>query len=272
MADHDPALGWRILSSVILVPVVLALVVVSSWSFALLVVVSAVLLALEWRHMMAARFGRGAGDLAGAVAGAVAVLVAVLALLGLTKPALALAFLGALLGGIVASLLVAAPFWVGLGTLYLSLPMLALIWLRAVPDIGLALVLWLLAVVWTTDIMAYFVGRGVGGARLAPAISPSKTWSGLCGGVAGAALVGGGVALTAGPFRFLPAVALAAALAIVAQTGDLAESALKRRAGVKDSGSVIPGHGGLFDRVDGMLFAAPVLALVVLAARQRGWP
>ena len=87
--------------------------------------------------------------------------------------------------------------WTGLGVGYVGLPALALIWLRAMPDLGLAMLLWLLVVVWTTDTAAYFVGRAIGGPRLAPAISPSKTWAGLCGGMLGAALTGALVGLAA---------------------------------------------------------------------------
>jgi len=122
--------------------------------------------------------------------------------------------------------------------------------------------LWLLFVVWATDIAAYFVGRGIGGPRLAPGISPGKTWAGLAGGMLGAAVVGGAVAAASGGPAGL-AVMVALVLAVVAQAGDLFESFLKRRAGLKDSGTLIPGHGGVLDRLDGLLFAAPAYALLV---------
>ena len=203
-------------------------------------------------------------------AGVVALLALILAAMGLHKTALLLSLLGAALAAVIAHVIHASGLWVGLGVLYLSLPMLAMVWLRAVPEIGLAILLWLLLVVWATDIMAYFVGRQIGGPKLAPSISPGKTWAGLWGGMAGAAVIGALAALVIGPFRVLPSVALAAGLAVVAQMGDLTESALKRQAGVKDSGGLIPGHGGLFDRLDGLLFAAPVLALVALIAGRQG--
>ena len=124
-------------------------------------------------------------------------------------------------------------------------------------------VLWLLLVVWATDICAYVVGRSVGGPKLAPRISPGKTWSGLMGGVAGASLVGGH--RRAGPGRRLLARRRGRRLpgGRRRRCGDLFESALKRRAGVKDSGHLIPGHGGLLDRIDGLVFAAPVFAGLV---------
>lgn len=250
----------------------LALVVWGGWPFALLAAVAVVLLALEWRHLMAARIDQKTGDLAGLAAGGVALLVLALAAMGLHQPALIVSLAGAVFAGIIAQIVSVSSLWTGLGVLYLSIPMLAMLWLRAVPDVGLAALLWLILVVWATDIMAYFVGRQIGGRRLAPAISPGKTWAGLWGGMAGAAVVGAVVALLMGPFRLVPSIILAACLAGVAQLGDLVESALKRQAGIKDSGGLIPGHGGLFDRLDGLLFAAPVLALVTLIANRQGWP
>ena len=113
-----------------------------------------------------------------------------------------------------------------------------------------------------TDICAYFVGRSIGGPKLAPRISPGKTWAGLLGGMGGAGLIGGLVAL-AGGAGFWLAAPVAIVLAVVAQVGDLFESLLKRAAGVKDSGHLIPGHGGLLDRIDGLVFAAPVFAGLV---------
>ncbi|CAG4920115.1 unnamed protein product [Acidocella sp. C78] len=151
------------------------------------------------------------------------------------------------------------------GVVYAAVPGLALVWLRAGPR-GLAGVLFLLVVVWMTDIGAYAAGRLIGGPRLAPAISPGKTISGALGGLAVGVLAGLLVART--PAAILPAAVLSA----VAQAGDLAESALKRRLGVKDSGRTIPGHGGLFDRLDGVLAAAPVAAALALLAHGGGLP
>ena len=266
MADADPALKRRILSAVILAPAVLALEIFGTWSFALLLAVGAFLLALEWRHLVAALADKTSGDLAGIAAGGIALAVIVVAAIGWAEPALILALMGAVAAALMAQLAGASAFWTGLGVLYLSVPLLALVWLRALPDIGLLVILWLFLVVWSTDVMAYVVGRTVGGPKLAPSISPGKTWSGLFGGMAGAAVIGGLMALLVDPLHVLPSMILAMGLAIVAQIGDLAESALKRRAGVKDSGGLIPGHGGVFDRIDGLLFAAPILALIMMIA------
>jgi phosphatidate cytidylyltransferase len=123
-----------------------------------------------------------------------------------------------------------------------------------------------MAIVWIADIAAYFAGRAFGRHKLAPAISPGKTWSGLCGGVLGAALAGAVAAWLLGSGRLVQGAGLGAFLAAVAQLGDLLESAFKRLAGVKDSGSLIPGHGGVLDRVDGLLLAAPALAVLGLIA------
>ncbi len=161
------------------------------------------------------------------------------------------------------------------GVAYLGVAGLSLLWLRADPVAGRADVVFVMLLVWASDIGAYFTGRAVGGPRLAPAISPGKTWSGSAGGVGAAALVGACVAwgFEAWAFRsgagagvVARAAGVAAVLAAVSQLGDLGESAVKRRFGQKDSGWLIPGHGGLLDRLDGVLAAAPVAALLALEA------
>lgn len=149
----------------------------------------------------------------------------------------------------------------GWGAIYVGLPVLALMWIRA-QEGGFALALWTLSIVWATDIGAYFAGRAIGGPKLAPRISPSKTWAGLAGGVLSAGLVGITLAQAAGlPLRLAVASPL---LAVLAQGGDLYESWLKRRAGVKDSGNILPGHGGFLDRLDGVVPVAPAAALLLL--------
>lgn len=147
------------------------------------------------------------------------------------------------------------------GVLYCGLPVFALTVLRRQPD-GLLLTTWTLALVWACDTGAYFAGRSIGGPKLAPRLSPSKTWAGLWGGVAAATAFALALHLRfALPERLLLATPL---LAVLAQGGDLFESGLKRRAGVKDSGNVLPGHGGVLDRLDGVVPVAPVAALLVL--------
>jgi len=155
------------------------------------------------------------------------------------------------------------PAWYIGGFLYAAIAALALLWIRERADNadGLRLVLWVFIVVWSVDIGAYFTGRAIGGPKLAPSISPGKTWAGFYGGVAAAALLGGAWALYSELNLVL--LLLAPLFAAVAEGGDLFESWMKRRAGVKDSGGWLPGHGGVFDRVDGLL---PVAILTAIAA------
>ena len=146
------------------------------------------------------------------------------------------------------------------GTLYVGIPtfaMLSLSWVWPV------LVFWVFVVTWATDILAYFAGRTIGGPKLAPRLSPNKTWAGLAGGVVGAGLFGW---LMARGFEMAPLFHwLGAPMGAVAQAGDLYESWVKRRAGVKDSGTLLPGHGGVLDRLDGLLAVALVTTLLLMA-------
>ena len=152
------------------------------------------------------------------------------------------------------------PVWYMSGFFYAVFPAIALLWVRERDAHGLELLVWIFLVTWSTDIGAYFVGRSFGKRKLAPSISPGKTVEGLCGGIAVATLIGGAWALAMGLGH--PLLALAPVLAIAAQAGDLFESSMKRRAGVKDSGSWLPGHGGVLDRLDGLV---PVAVLTALA-------
>jgi phosphatidate cytidylyltransferase len=146
------------------------------------------------------------------------------------------------------------------GTLYVGIPSLAMLSLNWVLE---TLVFWVFVVTWATDILAYFAGRAIGGPKLAPRISPNKTWAGLAGGVAGAALFGW---LMARWFEMEPLFYwLGGPMGVIAQAGDLYESWVKRRAGVKDSGTLLPGHGGVLDRLDGLLAVALVTTLLLMA-------
>jgi phosphatidate cytidylyltransferase len=155
------------------------------------------------------------------------------------------------------------PAWYIGGFFYALIPALALLWVRDRSDDQLALVLWIFIVTWATDIGAYFVGRAFGRAKLAPSISPNKTVAGLYGGVAAATVLAGGWAWFAGlkPSLYV----LAPVFALTAQGGDLFESWMKRRAGVKDSGDWLPGHGGLLDRLDALVPVAILTALAQVA-------
>lgn len=160
--------------------------------------------------------------------------------------------------------------WMVFGFLYCLLPAASLLWIRQQAEYegigsGFDLLIWVFLVVWSTDIGAYFAGRGIGGPKLAPSISPNKTIAGLVGGVISAVVLAGLWATIAE----LPSILLwlAVPFAVAAQLGDLFESGLKRRAGVKDSGTWLPGHGGLLDRLDGLVPVAVLTAGFMLS----GW-
>jgi phosphatidate cytidylyltransferase len=150
---------------------------------------------------------------------------------------------------------------------------------REHPRLGIAAILWMFAVVWFTDIAAYFTGRALGGPKLWPAVSPKKTWSGFLGGLAAATLAGAAVAVVASRFGWNAPVSIgvvilvSAVASVLSQLGDLGESALKRRFGAKDSGRLIPGHGGVLDRLDGFWAVAALMGLALVGAQgvRGGW-
>jgi phosphatidate cytidylyltransferase len=265
------ALRVRALSALVLALPALAAVYVGAPVFDLLLGVVVLLMAVEWDRLCAGprNSSARANDPATWALGLAVFAIVVAAVLQVHGLALSLS-----LAGFAAVFLIArgirrrAPLLQALGALYIGVPYVALVWLRADPANGVVTLFWLLGVVWATDTGALFAGRSIGGPKLAPVISPNKTWAGLFGGMLAAAVVGAAFALWLGS-PLLLAAAISAGLAVVAQAGDLAESLVKRHFGVKDSGTIIPGHGGIFDRVDGLLAVAPVWALVVLV--DAGW-
>ncbi len=159
------------------------------------------------------------------------------------------------------------PLWLALGAVYVTFAVWALWRLRLDPEWGALSIYWLLAVVWGADTGGYAFGKSIGGPKLAPTISPNKTWSGFAGGLLTSAVAGWAVASYFRPEIGLNEIGLAiviasAGLSVVSQIGDLLESSVKRRFDVKDSGNIIPGHGGVFDRVDGLVASAIVLATI----------
>lgn len=259
---HRPAtsgLALRILSSLVMVPVALAAVWLGSPFLPALVALAGAGMGWEW-----ARLSR--------VVSPVAVLVIIIAPFVAACAAAVdrngAALLIALIFAASAALLErgAARPWSAVGTLWIALPCIALLWLdRTAPDnpmSGHTRIFFLLALVWASDIGAYAFGRMIGGAKLAPALSPNKTWAGAFGGLGCAMLVGFSAAALAGA-PALRVVGVSVVVAIAAQLGDLAESAAKRRFGAKDSSHLIPGHGGLLDRIDSLLAAAVALALLM---------
>jgi phosphatidate cytidylyltransferase len=153
--------------------------------------------------------------------------------------------------------------WVVLGIVYIAVPCLAFVWLRQHVPHGFQTVLWLLCIVWATDSAAYAAGSILGGPKLAPQISPSKTWAGAVAGLAAGTLASILLAQVSGGVPDWRFIGVGVALSFLTQCGDLAESVLKRTFGVKDASDLIPGHGGALDRLDGLLFATLGLAAFV---------
>lgn len=250
-------LRTRIISALVLAPIALGLTWLGGWPFAALLAIAAVLMAWELAALLPG------------ISMTMRIMLAGFALIAIGLTAIGGPFVALLVSlagltfAITISILTSAPVSSpAIAFPYLILPLVSLLWLREGDDYGRIALFWLLFTVWATDTFAYFAGRGFGGPKLAPRLSPNKTWAGLIGGMAGAALVG---AITAIWFSLGSALGLAfvsAVIAVVAQAGDIFESALKRRAGVKDSGKVIPGHGGILDRVDGLVTAAVGAAII----------
>lgn len=250
----------RVISAVLLGPPVLAAVWMGGIAFDLLIALIAVLSLREWVRL--AEPGKQRLPFSISLVAVAAVVAtdlfsgaygAVLVAIGAT-PAL---YLAARATRMQHRLLLAA------GVPYIALSLVSLDWLRTENgEAGLTLFLFLLLSIWATDIGAYAAGRTIGGPKLAPRISPKKTWAGLIGGMVSAALAGFGVAFWAGAEKPWLALIIGAMLAVAGQAGDLFESHMKRRVDVKDSGRLIPGHGGILDRIDGLIFAAPLFALI----------
>ncbi|MEL6422249.1 MAG: phosphatidate cytidylyltransferase [Pseudomonadota bacterium] len=257
----------RIASGLVIASLALAATWLGTFWFTALMVIGGVLLLFEWSRITRGTITDVA--LALSIAGLVAMVVAFD-----MAPAWFAPVPGWLIIGVVAAIALQALFgrdWRGgtfatFGLDYIALPVLAMLWLRADPSGGLLVTVFLFVVVWGTDIMGYVAGRYFGGPKLIPAISPKKTWSGAIGGTAVAVLGGAGIAMLEPEASFARMALLALVFSLISQAGDLFESAIKRRYDVKDSGALIPGHGGLLDRVDGLLFAAVGAALFALLA------
>ncbi len=259
-------LRLRIVSALVLAAVVLIVTVWGGWPFRIVWVLVAGLVAYEWLSMASRDH---------AIAAGIGVVLSGL-LLGFSpasQPALAGVAAVAALAGAVLTPRVKGRLALELcGVAYALAFALIAPALRSLPELGLAIIIWSFAVVWFTDIAAYFTGRRLGGPKLMPSVSPGKTWSGALGGTIVGTLCGYGVwALTPAAAQTVgPALVIAASLAasVFSQMGDLFESSLKRRFGAKDSSRLIPGHGGFLDRLDGywavLVFAGIVLFLSYL--------
>jgi len=252
-------LTLRVVSSAVLAPLAVGLAYVGGWPFLAFWAIAACGIFWEWRAILRdpGPTPKGLGECAIAVAGA----SATAGRFGAAAVFLAL--------GIAAEAVVATTtrfrLWAAGGVLYAGSLILACVLLRHDAQYGFVAIVLLFAVAWTTDVLGYFVGRFVGGPKLWVRVSPKKTWSGAVGGLAGAIIAALALAHYANLANSLAVAALALILSIASQAGDLFESAFKRRFGVKDAGHVIPGHGGIMDRLDGFLAAAVVAALIGLA-------
>jgi phosphatidate cytidylyltransferase len=253
----------RFLSAMVLGPAAVACIWLGAEAFTGMMAVAVALLTWEWVHMCGRRVRVLPGmavPLAVFAAGAFAVQDHVRLALGALLIGFAIAWYFA---RSMAEALTRPALRLALGVLYIGLAGIALIELRHDTEAGRANVLFLFVVVWASDIGAYLAGRLLGGPKLWPAVSPNKTWSGAAGGLLAANLTGLACALAFTPQASpIAVVAVATLLGVASQAGDLLESAIKRHFDVKDSSHLIPGHGGLLDRLDGVLAAAPVAALL----------
>lgn len=258
----------RVLSGLVLAPLAVGVAYLGGWIFVAFWAVAALLVFWEWCALVAAG-ERWAILMTG---GAAILLAILLAAAAAHTPegshAVRLVAAGTLLA---MGMLAAAAFaptgrrlWTAAGIPYAGMLGAAPIVLRDNEQYGFQAIVFLFAIVWATDIVAYFMGRAIGGPKLAPHISPKKTWSGAASGVVAAVVAAVVVAPLAGLTHVVALGFLAVAVSIVAQAGDLFESAVKRRFGAKDSGHLIPGHGGLMDRLDGFMAAAILAALIGL--------
>lgn len=255
-------LNQRIISAVILAAIVLAATWYGGLAFRLIAAIIGAGMIYEWCLINSREISTGMKIVTYVLAG-----VALLALLGGTDPRLTIALAA---GGTVALFVAGAVaggggWWAAAGLAYALASAIALAGLRGDDFMGMVTILFLFAVVWGTDIFAYFTGRSLGGPKLAPKISPNKTISGAIGG-----MIGGVIAAMLVTYWFLAVAGLglallAAGLSAISQVGDLFESAIKRHGGVKDSSHLIPGHGGVLDRVDALVAAAVALYIAGLA-------
>jgi phosphatidate cytidylyltransferase len=209
----------------------------------------------------------GESYVAGTALTSVTAALAVLVLMWMREawPAILVVILGGCIAAALARIQNQHPLWQALGVLYLGLPALALVSLRVFPNRGALVIIGLFLIVWATDTGALIFGKLIGGARMAPKLSPGKTWAGTIGGSVTAAVIFGLYILLLNGIVWGAAL-FALFFSIAAHAGDLFESFVKRRFGLKNSGSLIPGHGGVLDRMDSTIFASILLALLVFVA------
>lgn len=249
----------RIAAALVLAPLAIALAYAGGWLWALLVTLVSIGLFVEWLMVV------GAGQVALSASGTIALsIMGFCVALGWLNLGLLIGVLGLVWIGLLAR---DGRGWAAAGLLYAVAALMASILLRADPVNGFVALMFVLLVVWATDIGGYFAGRSIGGPKLWPRVSPKKTWAGAMGSFVASLGVAGGFAAF-GLGKAVPLLALGAVLSAISQAGDLFESAVKRRFGVKDSSHLIPGHGGLMDRLDG--FIAAVVAAWIIGFLRHG--
>jgi phosphatidate cytidylyltransferase len=256
-------LTLRIASAIVLMPLAFGTAYYGDWPFALFWAIAAIAVLWEWITLVA---GRGQRVMF-LTCGSALAMGAVLVWAGRPITASLLVALGA----IIAAILAPRPHrtWLTAGVCYAGALLLPAVLLRGSDWLGFIALVLLFAVVWTTDIFGYFAGRAFGGPKLMPSVSPKKTWSGAIAGVAGAMVVAMLVAAAFGGLNKIAFACLALLLSVLSQAGDLLESAIKRRFGAKDASGLIPGHGGVMDRLDG--FWAAALAACVIGVLRGGF-
>jgi phosphatidate cytidylyltransferase len=258
VAARGGDLALRVISACVLVPLALAVTYFGGLPFIVFWGVAAIAILWEWSHL-AFRDLNARLLLPGGVG-----LVGATALAAWGRPGSALLLVvmaAALAGGIAAN---GRRLWAAGGVVYAGAAFIGPVLLRHDAEFGLLALVFLFAVVWATDIFAYFAGRAFGGPRLWPTVSPNKTWSGALAGTIGGIAAGAGTAYAGHIAALWPILAAALVLSVLSQVGDLVESAIKRRFAAKDTSGLIPGHGGVMDRLDGFLVAAFAAALIGL--------
>ncbi|WP_340151568.1 phosphatidate cytidylyltransferase [uncultured Sneathiella sp.] len=258
------SLQQRVISALVLAPIAIAALYFGGVYFLAFLIGAAAIMAYEWCH---ASLETKPGILTALTA------ITVISALVLTYNFDIFQLVGVVISGSVLTAVATAFIkgrarivWSFFGPICIGVPVVALMLLRSIPETGFALTFGLFLVIWATDIGAYFSGKSIGGPKIAPSISPNKTWAGLIGGMIAAMIVAFGVnsLLIGGQVATIGILGLGAICAIFAQMGDFAESAWKRHFGIKDASNLIPGHGGVMDRLDGVFLTAPILMAILM--------
>ena len=256
----------RFLSAVILAPLFLSFIYLGGLCFVFFVAILMGIMVAEWRQLC----NHGKIDTIGILSISVTILIILSSVLNVTTAFILMLVWVLILWVWLQKIMLGngvASRWMITGVILLGCTGIALLWLREHENFGLQIVLWLTITIWTTDIFAYLFGRYFKGPKLAPTISPNKTWSGLVGGVLTATLWSSLSGYFIGTDNILGFAFIGGGVAVLAQLGDLSISVVKRHFGVKDTGRLIPGHGGLLDRMDGFVGAVPFVALSLAVAK-----